>query len=73
MIPSMVKLAPQPLSNLQVELLQLYSTGISDDYLIELKDVIAQFLFEKARDRADQIWEQKGYNNNTINQWLNQD
>ena len=69
----MVKLAPQPLSNLQVELLQLYSTGISDDYLIELKDVIAQFLFEKARDRADQIWEQKGYNNNTINQWLNQD
>ncbi len=69
----MVKLAPQPLSNLQVELLQLYSTGISDDYLLELRDLIAQFLFEKARDRADQIWEQKGYDETTLKQWLNQD
>ncbi len=68
----MVK-APQPLSNLQVELLQLYSTGISDDYLLELRDLIAQFLFEKARDRADQIWEQKGYDETTLKQWLNQD
>jgi hypothetical protein len=28
----MIKELPQPLSNLQVELLKLYSTGIADDY-----------------------------------------
>ena len=41
-----------PFSNIQVELLKLYSTGISDAYLLELKNVISQFLFEKARNRA---------------------
>lgn len=69
----MVKFAPQPLSNIQVELLQLYSEGIPDEYLTELKDLIAKFLFEKARNQADKIWEQKKYNQNTLNQWLNED
>jgi hypothetical protein len=69
----MVKLAPQPLSNIQIELLQLYSTGISDEYLLELKDFIAKFLFEKARNRADEIWEQKNYNLATIDEWLKDD
>ncbi len=69
----MIQLAPQPLSNLQLELLKLYSTGISDEYLLELKDLIAQFLFEKARNQADQIWDEKGYSQTTIDQWLNED
>lgn len=69
----MQKIAPQPLSNIQIELLNLYSTGISDKYLIELKNVIANFLFEKAKDKADEIWEQKGYSNETINKWLNEE
>ena len=69
----MIQLAPQPLSNLQLELLKLYSTGISDEYLLELKDLIAQFLFEKARNQADQIWDEKGYSHTTIDQWLNED
>lgn len=43
----MLKLASQPLSNLQLELLHLYETGISDKHLLELKEVIAKFLFEK--------------------------
>jgi len=60
-----------PLSNIQVELLHLYSTGISDNNLLELKNVISQFLFDKARDRADEIWEAKSYNQETVQQWLN--
>ena len=69
----MVKTAPQPLSNLQVELLQLYSTGISDEYLVEIKELLSKFLFEKARDRADKIWDERGYDENTINKWLNEE
>jgi len=60
-----------PFSNIQVELLKLYSTGISDAHLLELKNVISQFLFDKARDRADKIWTEKNYNQETIQQWLN--
>ncbi len=69
----MLKLASQPLSNLQLELLRLYETGISDKHLLELKEVIAKFLFEKAFDQADEIWEEKGYNSDTIQDWLNKD
>jgi len=61
-----------PFSNIQVELLKLYSTGISDAYLLELKNVISQFLFEKARNRADEIWTEKNYNQETVQQWLNE-
>jgi len=61
-----------PFSNIQVELLKLYSTGISDAYLLDLKNVISQFLFEKARNRADEIWTERNYNQETVQQWLSE-
>lgn len=69
----MLKLAPQPLSNIQLELLRLYETGISDEHLLELKEVIANFLFEKAFDKADEIWDAKQYDKQTLQHWLNED
>ncbi len=50
-----------PLSNVQVELLKLFSADIPDNHLVELKSMIASFLLEKARDKADVIWDEKGY------------
>ena len=55
-----------PLSNVQSELLKLFSSDIPDDHLLELKKVMAQFLFEKARDKADIIWDEKGYNDEQL-------
>jgi hypothetical protein len=49
-----------PLSNVQMELLKLYSTGVSDETLLELKKVMAKFFLEKLRNQADQVWEEKG-------------
>jgi hypothetical protein len=69
----MIKTAPQPLSNVQQELLKLFATGISDDALAELKDMISKFLFEKAVQKADVVAREKGYNKDTINSWLNED
>jgi hypothetical protein len=69
----MTKELPQPLSNVQFELLKLYSTGIPDDQLLELKELISNFLFEKSVNRADKLWEEKGYNQETITNWLNED
>lgn len=50
-----------PLSNVQMELLKLYSTGIEDETLLELKRMIAKFFLDKMRNSADKIWEGKGY------------
>ena len=48
-----------PLGNVQAELLKLFSADIPDAHLAELKSVIARFLLEKARDKADVIWDKK--------------
>lgn len=60
-----------PLSNMQMELLKLYSTGIDDEHLNDLRKVIAKFLLEKARKKADKIWDEKCYSQETIEKMLN--
>jgi hypothetical protein len=62
-----------PLTNVQMELLKVFATQVSDADLLELKKMIAKFLLEKARNRADQIWEARGYDKGTVEQWLNED
>ena len=50
-----------PLSNIQAELLKLFSADISDKHLDEFKKMMALFLLDKARDKADSVWDEKGY------------
>ena len=62
-----------PLSNLQQELLKLYASNISDADLLAIKGFLAKFFAEKAIDEADKIWDEKGYTNETMKNWLNED
>ena len=61
---------PQPLSNIQIELLKLYSVGVSDEVLLEFKKLISKFLMQKLRDEAGKVWLEKGYTEKDLNQWL---
>ncbi len=56
-----------PLSNVQVELLKLYATGVSDETLIELKRTMAKFFLDRMRKSADMVWEEKGYTDSSLN------
>jgi len=58
------------LSNIQIELLNLYSVGVSDETLLELKKVISQFLMQKLREEAGKVWLEKQYSEADINNWL---
>jgi len=60
-----------PLSNIQAELLKLFPADIPEKHLIELRQLIAGFLLDKARDKADSIWDEKGYTDDTLQQILN--
>ncbi|MDX2048718.1 MAG: hypothetical protein SFU87_18165 [Chitinophagaceae bacterium] len=60
-----------PLSNIQAELLKLFSADIPEKHLAELKNMIARFLLEKARDKADAVWDEKGYTDEKLQQILN--
>ena len=63
----------RPLSNLQLELLKLYSSDISEEDLLHIKRYLAKFFAFKAIGQADQVWDEKGYTNDTMEQWLNED
>ena len=59
-----------PLSNIQIELLKLYSVGVSDEVLLEFKKLMSKFLMQKLRDEAGKVWLEKGYTETNINEWL---
>ena len=61
-----------PLSNMQMELLKLYSAGVPDQYLEDIKILVAKFLFAKARAKADKIWDEKSYTDDIITELVNQ-
>ncbi len=60
------------LSNLQIELLKLYRTDLSEQELKQLKIVLAKFFADKTIKEADKIWEEKKYDQNTVESWLNE-
>ena len=61
----------QPLSNLQQELLKLYASNINDADLQHIRSYLANYFANKAI--ADDLWDQKGYSNETMEQWLSED
>ncbi len=61
----------QPLSNLQLELLKLYSTNLNQEELLDLKRILARYFAKRAIKEADKIWKNKGFSDNTMNEWLN--
>ena len=60
-----------PLSNVQVELMKLFSTNLSDNELIELKNMLSAFYANKAIAQADAIWDKKGLTDQDMDMWLN--
>lgn len=62
-----------PFSNVQMELLKLFGHNVSEEDLKEIKKLIARYLLEKARDRADAIWDERGYTDEKLKAILNID
>ncbi len=61
-----------PLTNMQIELMKLFNTNLSENELIELKDLLSRFYANKAIAEADAIWEEKGLTNEDMDKWLNE-
>lgn len=65
--------ASSSISNMQQELLKLYSANIAEADLLNIKRYLAKYFASKAIEEADSIWEDKGYTNETMNKWLTED
>ena len=51
----------QPLSNLQLTLLNLYASNVSEEDLKAIQRLIARYFAEKATELANQDYMEKGY------------
>ena len=63
---------PNRLSNVQQEILKLYSTELSEKDIYELKSQLAHYYARKVISQADKIWEEKGYTAEDMDNWLNE-
>ena len=61
-----------PLTNLQVELLKLFARQLPETDLLAIKDMIAQYLLDKAFSEADKAWDEKGYTVKSFQQKLSE-
>ena len=60
------------LSNMQKELLKLYSTEIPEAQLQEIKYLLGNYFADKASDEMDRLWDENSWNDQTMNQWANE-
>lgn len=59
-----------PLTNLQAEMLKLFATNVPETDLVEIRNLIARYLLDKARDEADAIWDERGYTDEKLKELL---
>ena len=60
------------LSNLQLELLKIYSFNISDEQLLELKSILANYFAGKVTKDVDMLFEENGWGAEKIEEWKNE-
>ena len=60
------------LSNMQKELLKLYSTEIPEVQLLEIKYLLSNYFADKASDEMDRLWDENNWNDQTMNKWANE-
>ncbi len=59
-----------PLSNVQLELLKLFSRDIGDNDLKEIKKLIVAYLSKKLLSEADKVWDKKNWSNENMEEIL---
>lgn len=61
-----------PFSNLQLELLQLYSHNLPEEQLLEIKQLLAKYFAHKSIQEADKTWDEKGWTQHDMDKLLHQ-
>ncbi|MEM1359381.1 MAG: hypothetical protein AAGF89_14340 [Bacteroidota bacterium] len=63
--------ASGPLTNVQLEILQLFPYHLEDDDLLELKRVLVRHFAKKLDEEVDQLFEEKGWGEEKLEEWKN--
>lgn len=68
----MEKTLNTPFSNLQLELLKIFSHNLSEKEIQEVKDLLLDYFSKKAITEADKVWDQENWNEEKIQSILNE-
>ena len=60
----------KPLSQLQIEVLNLIGNGFSDNNLNELRELLATYLLKKIRKDTNKIWDEREYTKETFEKFV---
>lgn len=60
----------QPLSNVQLEILKAFSHQLTETELQEFRKTLALFFAQKAIKKANEVWEEKGWNEKDVDSML---
>jgi hypothetical protein len=62
----------QKLTNLQLELVKLFSYKVADSQLIEIKLLLGNYFAEKASEEMDKLWDENNWTEETMREWSNE-
>ena len=61
----------RPLTNLQLELLKIFSLQLAETEMLKIKHFLIDLLEERLQKNATNIWNEKGYSQQEMDKWLN--
>ena len=61
------------INSAQIELLKLFANGFPDEYLVELKKILTNFLVEKILSEGDKVWDERTYTKETFDKFVEND
>lgn len=57
------------LSNMQMELLKMFTHDLPEEQLQEIKQLLAKYFESKVNDEMDALWEKKGWSDVQMDTW----
>jgi hypothetical protein len=60
-----------PFSNIQQELLKMYTHQVSDEDLLNIKEIIGQYFAKRLSSLADKAWEKNSWTQQDMDDILN--
>jgi hypothetical protein len=61
--------AAKGLTNLQLELLKVFSFDLSDQQIREIRSLLAKYFAEQATREMDKLWENEKWSDETMEKW----
>ena len=60
------------LTNVQIELLKLFKYDLPEKQLKEVRNLLAAYFAGAAADEMDGLWDENGWDNDTMKQWADE-